>query len=242
MRTTLLRETSAAEGLALDPRTKVLATFVVATIMLGSRDAGPLLVVKPLLAATPFILLLLSRRVRTAVFYAALYGAALALGTLVAPRLSGVALFAVLGASGLVRQFGPGIAMGVWLVTTTSVSELMAACDRMRVPQSIEIPLVVMLRYFPAIAEDYRQISDAMRMRSVHVSGGLIAAAESRIVPLLVSAVRGGDDLSASALVRGLGAPTPRTNMRAARMRDWACVALLLAATACAVATPFMLF
>lgn len=231
-------------GLALDPRTKVLATLVVATIMLGSRNVGPLIVVKPLLVAAPFIMLALSRRLRAAIVYLTLYGAASAVAAIAGSCLSGIALFATLGMSGIVRQFAPGVAMGAWLVTTTSVSEFMAACDRMRMPQAIEIPLVVMLRYFPAIADDYRQIAAAMRMRGRKMIRNPISAIEGRLVPLLVSAVRGGEDLSASALVRGLGGPTARTNMSEAHMRarDWISVALLAAAAACAVATPLLYY
>ena len=158
--------------------------------------------------------------------------------------LTGVALFATLGISGIVRQFAPGIAMGTWLVTTTSVSEFMAACDRMHMPQSVEIPFVVMLRYFPAIADDYRQIAAAIRMRSSKTFRNPISAIENCLVPLLVSAVRGGEDLSASALVRGLGGPIARTNINEARMRvrDWTVIALLAMATICAVVTPLLYY
>ncbi len=120
----------------------------------------------------------------------------------------------------------------------------MAACDRMHMPQAVEIPLVVMLRYFPAIAEDYRQIAAAMRMRSSNTTTNPISAIESCLVPLLVSAVRGGEDLSASALVRGLGGPVARTNIHEARMRvrDWIVIALLAMATICAVVTPLLYY
>lgn len=111
------------------------------------------------------------------------------------------------------RQFLPGVMMSYWFVSTTTVSEFMAACDRIRLTQSIEIPLVVMMRYFPTIAQDYSQISDATKMKALGLSQGPIIAAENRLVPLLASAVRGGEDLSAAALTRGLGAPIHRTNI-----------------------------
>ena len=111
------------------------------------------------------------------------------------------------------RQFLPGVMMGYWFVSTTTVSEFMAACDRIRLTQSIEIPLVVMMRYFPTIAQDYSQISDAAKMKALGLSQGPITAVENRLVPLLASAVRGGEDLSAAALTRGLGAPIHRTNI-----------------------------
>ena len=242
MREGLLRSTSGGKGPTFDPRTKVFATLVVATVMFGSRSVGPMAVIRPLAALLPLVVLLLAHRLRSAFIYLSLYGGASALSALAATSLTGIPLFAVLGVAGVVRQFSPGVAMGVWLATTTSVSEFMAACDRMRMPQELEIPLVVMLRYFPAVANDYRQIALAMRMRGTSRTRGLTGAAEARLVPLLVSAVRGSEDLSASALLRGLGGPSRRTNLCPARMRarDWALVSPLCVAALCAVITPFL--
>lgn len=45
MKKRLFLSTANNRGLVLDPRTKVLATLVVSTIMLGSYNVGPLLVV-----------------------------------------------------------------------------------------------------------------------------------------------------------------------------------------------------
>ena len=67
MKKELFLSTANNRGLVLDPRTKVLATLVVSTIMLGSYNVGPLLVVKPLLIATPFIMLALSHHFRSAI-------------------------------------------------------------------------------------------------------------------------------------------------------------------------------
>ena len=111
MKKGLFLSTANNRGLVLDPRTKVLATLVVSTIMLGSYNVGPLLVVKPLLIATPFIMLALSHHFRSAITYLTLYGAASAVAAIAESCLTGVALFATLGISGIVRQFAPGIAM-----------------------------------------------------------------------------------------------------------------------------------
>ncbi len=54
--------------------------------------------------------------------------------------LTGVALFVTRWVSLRSSADLPGIAMGTWLITTTSVSEFMAACDRMHMPQAVKIP------------------------------------------------------------------------------------------------------
>ena len=43
----------------------------------------------------------------------------------------------------------PGFIMGDYLVSTTTVSEFVAAMERMRVPQKVVIPVSVVFRFFP---------------------------------------------------------------------------------------------
>ena len=71
-----------------------------------------------------------------------------------------------------------------------------------------------MFRFFPTVEEEYSAIGDAMRMRGIRFGGGKpVKMLEYRMVPLLVSCVKIGEELSAAALTRGLGAPVQRTNI-----------------------------
>ena len=82
------------------------------------------------------------------------------------------------------------------------------------VTEKIVIPMSVIFRFFPTIAEEYRSINDAMRMRGIRFGGkNPFRMIEYRLVPLMVSVVKIGDELSAAALTRGLGAPNKRTNI-----------------------------
>ena len=200
-------------GLRFDPRAKFAALIIVASILLSIGSNGFMGMLRIVLAAMPFILLVLSFRIKTGFICIIAYVLASAAAFVSSVFLTEPLLFLALGATGIIRQFLPGIMMGFWFVTTTTVSEFMAACDKIKLSQTIEIPLVVMMRYFPTIAQHYSQISDAAKMKGLGLSQGPITAAENRLVPLLASAVRGGEDLSAAALTRGLGAPISRTNI-----------------------------
>ena len=69
-------------------------------------------------------------------------------------------------------------------MTTTKVSEFIAAMERMRMPVQITIPLAVMFRFIPTIGEESRAINDAMRMRGIGIRGGnVLAMLEYRLVP-----------------------------------------------------------
>ena len=75
--------------------------------------------------------------------------------------------------------------MGYFVVTTTTVSEFVAAMERLHLPQQITIPMSVMFRFFPTVAEEWSAIGDAMRMRGVRFGGGKAGTIlEYRIVPM----------------------------------------------------------
>lgn len=116
----------------------------------------------------------------------------------------------------LVRKVFPCGLLAAVIVTTTHVNEFMSAFARMRVPRTVTIPLAVMLRYVPAIREDWSFIRDAMRMRDIRPNlfgflrqPGLTV--ECLYVPLMMSASNVADELSMASTARGIENPTPRT-------------------------------
>lgn len=91
----------------------------------------------------------------------------------------------------------------------------------------------MMFRFFPTVGEEYSSIADAMRMRGIRFGGGKPSKMlEYRLVPLMISCVKIGDELSAAALTRGLGAPVKRTNICSIGFGAWDFFALLLCAAA----------
>ena len=61
----------------------------------------------------------------------------------------------------MLRKVLPCALLDAGVVATTHVNELMAAFSRMRVPRAVTIPLAVMMRYLPAIREDWQHLRDA---------------------------------------------------------------------------------
>jgi len=118
--------------------------------------------------------------------------------------------------TGVINRMGPGLLMGYFLLATTTVSEFIAAMEKVHLPNQIIIPLSVMFRFFPTIREESSAINDAMKMRGVSFGkskGSLLSLMEYRLVPLFISCVKIGEELSCSALTRGLGNPVKRTNI-----------------------------
>ena len=117
---------------------------------------------------------------------------------------------------GLFHKVYPcGMLSGI-VVSTTKVSEFLAAMSRIHAPKKLVIPLAVMLRYVPTIQEDWRFIKDAMRMRDVSPSPkGLLThpamTVECIYVPLMMAASKAADELSIASITRGIENPKPRT-------------------------------
>jgi len=200
----------------IDPRTKIFLLFLVnMTVFHG----GPWYVMI-CFVSIPLVLLLRSGHLRGGVCYGviALTGYVISDFIMVRYNTTGIMSTLFLTITYLVNRMLPGFAMGYYLVSTTTVSEFVAAMEKMKIPRSVIVPLSVMFRFFPTIAVEARSISDAMRMRGISFNSRKFLSnpftmVEYRVIPLLISTVKIGEELSAASLTRGLGNPARRTNI-----------------------------
>lgn len=214
MRIGLFAPSKERRGLLLDPRTKLLLLVTVSTFVMGGLGGDRLSLVVPALCLLTFLLLVSALRFRAAFFYVVSYGAAYAVAIWLLPATKGILHFLLLGCTGILIRVMPGIVMGYYVISTTTVSEFIAAMERMHVTEKITIPLAVMFRFFPTVGEEFSSINIAMRMRGISLGGGRASKMlEYRIVPLLACSARIGEELSAAALTRGLGGDIRRTNV-----------------------------
>ena len=198
----------------LDPRTKLLLLTFVSVFVLGNAGGDAAAEFRVALNYLPLLLLLCSRRWGAFLYGVFLYTAAYALACLAMPQCTGLLNFLLLAMCGIVLRFLPGILTGMYVVSTTTVSEFIAAMERMHVPQTITIPLAVMFRFFPTVLEEASSINKAMTMRDIRFGGSKVfQMLEYRLIPMMTCSVKIGQELSAAALTRGLGGPDKRTNI-----------------------------
>ena len=206
--------------LRLDPRTKLLLVMVVNIAALTRVEQTASLV-----AFVCAALLLASigswRALGVQVLLFITCRATQFLGT----QVLGGAVWQTVGAVGFfMGNFVTVLTMGVYLVRSTTPSELIEGLRRLRAPDAVVIPLAVMLRFFPTLAEELTAVVQAVSLRRLHTSqwGFLrepLTTVEHIMVPFLVSATRIGDELAASALTRGLGGTRSRTTITDLRFR-----------------------
>jgi len=214
MASRILQTTGQKRGLILDPRTKLLLLITVSTFVLGGLGGDRLAFLVPCLSALPLVLLLAAGKFRPAFLYLAVFAGAYLASLLLLPRLSGFPKFLLLGCTGILSRLMPGAVLGVYVVSTTTVSEFTAAMQRLHVSEKIIIPMSVMFRLFPTVGEEFCAINAAMRMRGISLGGGRAGKMlEYRLVPLMTCAAKIGEELSAAALTRGLGGTVKRTNI-----------------------------
>ncbi|MCR4712806.1 MAG: energy-coupling factor transporter transmembrane protein EcfT [Treponemataceae bacterium] len=198
----------------LDPRTKLLLLAFVSVFVLGNAGGDAAAEFRVALNYLPLLLLLGARRWGAVLFAVFFYTLSYALAVLVMPHCTGFLNFLVLAMTGIVLRFMPGILTGMFVVSTTTVSEFIAAMERMHVSQKITIPLAVMFRFFPTVVEETGSINKAMAMRDIKFGGKkVLKMIEYRLIPMMTCSVKIGQELSAASLTRGLGSPEKRTNI-----------------------------
>lgn len=224
----------------LDPRSKILLVLLVSLAVMS--PGGLVFVPAGIVLATA---LAVSERAWSRV--AALPLAAIAMYLLgwVLPLVwpNPVVTVVAIGSGYLIR-FVAAFGVGAHLIATTSPTQLSAALRAWRLPRAISVTLAVMLRFFPVVAAESAAVLDAMRLRGLTGATGLarhpILSMERFTVPMIAASLRASEDLSASAILRGLGSrhvPVCVDPPRFGR-RDLALVLALTALTAVSLLLP----
>lgn len=199
----------------LDPRTKILLMAVVSTAEFLYSHLAFMIAV----ALIPFVLLLINKQYKLGWGFLFLFILALAAKeTQSLLHLNIVLNMIVVLLVGLVLRLFPAFAMGYYIVYSTKASEFISAMCRMHISRNIIIPISVLFRFLPTMREESAAIKDAMRMREIQLGTQKFwknpaALVEYRFIPLMISVVKIGDELSAAALTRGLDNPAVRTNI-----------------------------
>lgn len=203
-------------GLVLDPRTKLFVMITLVIFALGGTGSDISAVRYGTIAVSilPVLLLMTARQYKKATVFGILYAMIKSAETFLVPNITGAAL-SIIGLCCLIFvRLMPGLIMGAYMLSSTTVSEFIAAMHRMHIPQQITIPLSVMFRFFPTVLEEFTAINTAMKMRDIRIGGKNAGKlVEYCLVPLMVCSVNIGSELSAAALTRGLGTKVRRTNI-----------------------------
>lgn len=113
--------------------------------------------------------------------------------------------------------------MCLWMATGLRVDDLITSLQNMHVPRGFTITIAVVFRYIPTIGGEFRNINNTMKMRGINLNvKNLFLHAgrtiEYALIPLIMRSIKVADDLSASAMTRGLDLENRRTSYREVRL------------------------
>ncbi|MFI3249818.1 MAG: energy-coupling factor transporter transmembrane component T [Eubacteriales bacterium] len=126
----------------------------------------------------------------------------------------------------ILRMFIPVIFAFALVFQTTTISEFMAAFEKMKLPSTFVIPFAVMFRFVPTVFEEWIAIRQAMSFRGIGTGWRTVVChplqtAEYMLVPLLISCVNVMDELAAATLARGLDSDKKRTCIAVVKCTCW---------------------
>ena len=206
--------------IAIDPRTKVILLLITAAFSALIPNGIYTIVWTALIAILGALLGEYVRTLRAAAVFAALWMFVI----FILPHLSGVMHTSFLVWLGLIFKCYPCCMIAEIMIATTQIGEFMAAMAKWKVPRNIVIPIAIMFRYFPTVKEDWNHIKDAMALRGISLSPLYFAKNPESVIdalylPILVTASKTADELTASAITRGIENPKMRTSRLDIRIR-----------------------
>lgn len=110
------------------------------------------------------------------------------------------------------RLLSPTFIPTIYALSTTSTAEWLSLLKKWRAPKSLVTIIAVMGRFGPSMREDYRHIRQAMSFRGIGTTGielmkHPLQSFEYIMVPLLLNATRTAENLTISALTKGITLP-----------------------------------
>ena len=212
----------------LDPRTKIIVLVILSFMVFNDVS----LYVSGILVLIPFLCLMFSNHKKSSFVYIFVYVLAKYIQIYVLPAATGLGAIILITFSYTASRMLPILMMGYYTITTTKVSEFIASMEKSGIPRDIIIPISVVFRYIPSVFEEIKSITNAMKMRGFGLNlkslKNPLRLIEFYMIPILISAVKTADELSAASLTRGLSNPEPRTHLLEVRLSklDYALLAM----------------
>lgn len=212
----------------LDPRTKIVILVILSFMVFNDSS----LYISGILVLIPFICLFFTNHKKASLIYIIAYILAKYIQIFILPTATGFLAILLITFSYTVSRMLPILMMGYYTITTTKVSEFIASMEKSNIPRDIIIPVSVVFRYIPSVFEEIKSITDAMKMRGFGLNikslKNPLKLIEFYMIPILISAVKTADELSAASLTRGLSNPEPRTHFLEAKLieLDYALLAI----------------
>ncbi len=114
-------------------------------------------------------------------------------------------------------------AMAAYLTFKIPSGKIIAVFQKSRLPQSIVLIFIVIIRFIPTISGEFRTIREAMKVRGFtgsffKVIRQPLQTMEYAVVPLIFRSIKVGDELAAASIVRGIENPVKKYSYYSTRL------------------------
>ena len=205
----------------LDPRSKIIILAILSFMVFNDVS----LYISSILVLIPCICLFFSNHKKSAMIYIVVYVLAKFIQIFILPNATGFVAIILITFSYTATRMLPILMMGYYTISTTKVSEFIASMEKSNIPRDIIIPVSVVFRYIPSVLEEIKSITNAMKMRGFGLNikslKNPLKLIEFYMIPILISAVKTADELSAASLTRGLSNPEPRTHLLEVKLTNF---------------------
>jgi len=108
-------------------------------------------------------------------------------------------------------------------IVKTQPGELRAIFKKLNVHRNFHLPLIFMLRFFPTVKYEFREIIESLRLRGICSWKKPLTAVEYLFVPMIFSVSKTAEELAAAAEVRGISAEGDHSSRRLIQFKksDW---------------------
>ncbi|WP_300283005.1 energy-coupling factor transporter transmembrane component T [Peptacetobacter sp.] len=217
----------------IDFRTKLAMTVVLSYILLLGNLQQKFLPIAIFASALPYFFLMMEKEYKTVVKGFILILIALFIQVYYMGKIGGLLNSLFLFISMIVLKMLPGLMMGKYALTSTNMSEITISMKKMKFPDEMIIPITVMARFFQTVKEDYSQIKSAMYLHGLTIRKLIfhpIKFVEYRIIPLLMILTKTADDISISAMTRGMQVNKKRTYLYDSKfcIFDYICFSIII--------------
>ena len=198
----------------LDPRTKLFILLWCNYLLLG-QIRGVLEMVTVIFLAALFVL---ANKKKTGLIYSFVYFIMLITDYYMIERVGETLSMVLIFFAVSLRLLLPSMMAGVYLMQTTKLGELTLGLQKIKIPDTVLIPVVVTARFLPTIKQDYQHIRDAMKFRGIFLSGGDIVKHpvlffEYILIPMMMAAGETAQDLTVASLAKGISRNNKKTSI-----------------------------
>lgn len=207
----------------IDFRTKFFLTLIIGISTMEGSLARRYYYLGLFLALLPYLFALYDRKI-SLVFKGIFYTGLAFLGQNIMEKFPNSFWAMILNLyAGIVIKILPGLIMGYYTMTTTKMSDLVYSLQKIKLPNTIIIPISVMFRFFYSIKQDYKIIGEAMYMHDLTLKSFFKNPSrfiEYKFVPLLMITSQTADNVAISAMTRGMKVDGERSSISRAQLRS----------------------